>query len=62
MLKEYREDGDWDHYESKYLQLMKDRHVSGEIDRSLFREGAVLLFSEPTPPEMPSPSSCRVVA
>ena len=49
MFKEYREDGDWDRYEHRYLQLLKDRDVSEEIDRALFQDGAVLLCSEPSP-------------
>ena len=49
IFKEYREDGDWDRYEHRYMQLLKDRDVSGEIDRALFQDGAVLLCSEPTP-------------
>ena len=49
MLKQFRQDKDWSAYEAKYLQLLRDRRVSGETDEALFADGAVLLCSEPTP-------------
>ena len=49
MFKQYRKDGDWSTYEQKYLQLMKDRKVAQETDKTLFENGVVLLCSEPTP-------------
>ena len=49
MFKQYRKDGDWPIYEQKYLQLMRDRKVAQETDKTLFKDGAVLLCSEPTP-------------
>ena len=49
MFKQYRKDGDWPIYEQKYLQLMNDRKVAQEVDKTLFEDGAVLLCSEPTP-------------
>ena len=49
MFKRFRRDGDWDSYESRYAQLMRDRRVKEEVDQPLFRDGAVLLCGEPTP-------------
>ena len=49
MFKQYRKDRDWPLYENRYVQLMKDRDVVQEIDHSLFKDGAVLLCSEPAP-------------
>ena len=49
MFKLYRQSGDWPSYERKYLTLLGDREVVGQLDSALFTDGAVLLCSEPTP-------------
>lgn len=49
MFKQYRQDRDWPAYERKYLELMRDRKVTQAVDAALFKDGAVLLCSEPTP-------------
>jgi uncharacterized protein (DUF488 family) len=48
-FKQYRQDSDWPAYERKYLELMRDRRVTQDVDGTLFKEGGVLLCSEPTP-------------
>lgn len=48
ILKQYRNDGDWDAYEVKYNGMLVEREVARAIDPALFAEGAVLLCSEPT--------------
>ena len=48
ILKQYRNDGDWDAYEVKYNGMLVEREVARTIDPALFAEGAVLLCSEPT--------------
>ena len=48
ILKQYRNDGDWQAYEDKYNGMLVERDVAREIDASLFVDGAVLLCSEPT--------------
>ncbi len=49
MFKRYRKDKDWRAYEARYVELLRDRKVSGEISGELFESGAVLLCSEPKP-------------
>ena len=49
MFKQYRTDKDWARYEQKYIQFLRERDVTSEIDRSHFDGGAVLLCSEPKP-------------
>jgi uncharacterized protein (DUF488 family) len=38
----------WSDYERSFLDLMEDRRVEQQLDRSLFEEPTVLLCSEPT--------------
>ena len=40
--------GSWSEYESVFLQLLTERKVEEQVDRSLFSVPAVLLCSEPT--------------
>ena len=40
--------GSWSEYESVFLQLLAERKVEEQVDRSLFSVPAVLLCSEPT--------------
>ena len=49
MFAEYRKEGDWELYETRYLELMKERSVDSTTDLETFREGVVLLCSERTP-------------
>ena len=49
MFQQYRKDGDWDLYESRYIRLMERRSVLEPIERGLLAEGVVLLCSERTP-------------
>ena len=49
MFKEYRKEGDWNLYESRYIRLLEERGVSESIDREVFGDGVVLLCSERTP-------------
>ncbi len=49
MFQQYRKDGDWDLYESRYIRLMERRSVLESIERGLLAEGVVLLCSERTP-------------
>ena len=49
MFQQYRKDGDWELYESRYIQLLERRSASETIDRDLLNEGVVLLCSEHTP-------------
>lgn len=48
ILKQYRDDGDWNAYEKQYNRMLTERKVAQKIDPSLFADGAVLLCSEPT--------------
>ena len=48
MFGEYRKDGDWPLYESRYLSLMEHRSVIESIEHAVFTEGVVLLCSERT--------------
>ena len=48
ILKQYRNDGDWDAYEVRYNGMLVEREVARTIDLALFTDGAVLLCSEPT--------------
>ena len=48
LFKRYRGDRDWDAYEPEYLDLLEQRAVVDEIDRSRFESGAVLLCTERT--------------
>ena len=48
MFGEYRKEGDWDLYESRYLNLLKDRSVIDSLDHATFVKGVVLLCSERT--------------
>ena len=50
MLDAYKKQkGDWQDYERRFLELMADRKIETNIDRTLFEEPTVLLCSEPTP-------------
>ena len=49
MFREYRNDGDWELYESRYISLMEQRLVLESIERGLLAEGVILLCSERTP-------------
>lgn len=49
MFSEYRKEGDWELYESLYIQLLERRSAVESIDRRLLEEGVVLLCSERTP-------------
>ena len=49
MFAEYRKEGDWELYESLYIQLLERRSAAESIDRCLLEEGVVLLCSERTP-------------
>jgi len=48
-LNEYRKTGDWAKFEQNYLELIRQRQVELHIDRTLFKDGAVLLCSEVKP-------------
>lgn len=49
ILKEYRQTGDWERYEQRYLELLQQRHAEKHIAPVLFEEGIVLLCSEAEP-------------
>ena len=49
MFSEYRKEGDWSLYESRYIRLLEERGVTESIDRKVFSDGVVLLCSERTP-------------
>ena len=49
MFQEYRKEGDWDLYESRYNQLLEERAAAETIDRALLDNGVILLCSERTP-------------
>ena len=49
MFQQYRKDGDWELYESKYNQLLDRRSAVETIDRTLLDAGVILLCSERTP-------------
>ncbi len=49
MFREYRSEGDWDLYESRYLELLQRRTVAESADSRVFAKGVVLLCSERTP-------------
>lgn len=49
MFQEYRKEGDWDLYESRYNQLLGERAAAETIDRALLDNGVILLCSERTP-------------
>jgi uncharacterized protein (DUF488 family) len=50
MMKEYRKDGNWVRYATRFEALMDERNIPVGMDRSIF-ENAIgcLLCSEPTP-------------
>ena len=49
MFQEYRKEGDWELYESRYIRLMEKRSVLEIIERNLLEDGVILLCSERTP-------------
>ena len=49
MFQEYRKEGDWDLYESRYVELLERRSASQNIEPSLLEDGVILLCSERTP-------------
>ena len=48
MFREYRKDGDWELYESRYVRLLKRRSAAESIERAIIEEGVILLCSERT--------------
>ncbi len=49
LLKSYRKTRDWPGYETRFLQLMKDRGVPQTLDTSIWSSKCVLLCSEAGP-------------
>ena len=49
MFQQYRKDGDWELYESRYINLLEARLAVETIDRALLDDGVILLCSERTP-------------
>ena len=49
MFGEYRKEGDWELYESRYIRLLEERGVTESIDPEVFEDGVVLMCSERTP-------------
>ncbi len=49
MFKEYRKNGDWELYESRYIRLLEQRLASTPIEREFLADGVILLCSERTP-------------
>ena len=49
MFREYRKDGDWELYESRYIGLLEQRLATESIERGVLAEGVILLCSERTP-------------
>jgi uncharacterized protein (DUF488 family) len=50
MMKEYRKNGDWVRYSTRYEALLDERNIPAGLDRSIFESGAsCLLCSESTP-------------
>jgi uncharacterized protein (DUF488 family) len=50
MMKEYRKDGDWMLYSTRYEALLDERNIPAGLDRSIFETAAsCLLCSESTP-------------
>jgi uncharacterized protein (DUF488 family) len=50
MMKEYRKDGDWMRYSTRYEALLDERNIPAGLDRSIFESTAsCLLCSESTP-------------
>ena len=48
ILKEYRDDGDWERYLTRFESLMDERNIPGSLNPDDFNE-ACLLCSEATP-------------
>ena len=49
MLDHYKKSkGSWAEYEASFLNLMRERDVGNQLDRTLFASPTVLLCSEPT--------------
>ena len=49
MFQQYRKDGDWELYESRYNKLLEERSAAETIDCALLDKGVILLCSERTP-------------
>ncbi len=49
MFREYRKDGDWELYESRYIRLLDERLATESIEPVVLEDGVVLLCSERTP-------------
>lgn len=50
LLKQYRQDSDWEHYERTFSQLLHDRDLINQLDRTWWGEQrACLLCSEHQP-------------
>lgn len=49
MMKEYRKDGDWIRYSTRYEALLDERSIPAEMDRSIFKSAtSCLLCSKST--------------
>ncbi len=48
MLREYREEGDWELYESRYMGLLEERDAVSQVNPAVMVEGVTLLCSERT--------------
>jgi len=49
MLDHYKKNkGSWAEYEASFLNLMRERDIGNQLDRTLFATTTVLLCSEPT--------------
>ena len=49
MFKEYKMEGDWKLYVSRYAALMRERDSAAQFPAELVDRGVVLLCTEPTP-------------
>ncbi len=49
MFQKYRKEGDWELYESRYVELLERRSASQSIEPVLLNQGIILLCSERTP-------------
>ena len=48
MFREYRKEGDWGLYESRYIGLLERRSAAESIERAIVEKGVILLCSERT--------------
>ena len=49
IFNSYKAAGNWDRYESEYIQLLEERRLEETLDLDTFLGGVVLLCTEPTP-------------